>query len=233
MIPMLGAIQSPYDPRDWPAAMTLAPEAPTLPSAYRLSTIMSSMPVVYEQTLPSCVHTSICGVAEFHERIESGGSVRLDDERFYWRTKELGGNPGDGEFPRVALEAWRNEGIYSEVGRGPDHYKIRAYYAVPCDPVSIARVIYEKRQPVLIAGSWPSTWFSPPASGVMPAIIPGSYAGGHQTYAWGYDFTQPNRWILRRNSWSKSWGLNGNFWSGQQEWEIPGLIWECWYAESL
>src|SRR5512139_3094209 len=124
-----GAIPSPPDPRDWPVATALAKEPATLPSQFRLTSV-SSLPPVYAQGLPSCVHTSICGVAEFHERVESGGSTRLDDERFYWRTKELGGNPGDGEFPRVALDAWRSEGIYSTIGRGPAHFRINAYYSV-------------------------------------------------------------------------------------------------------
>jgi hypothetical protein len=228
---LLGVLPSPPDPRDYPVAMALAREAPAIPSDYRL-TQLTSMPPVYEQIGPTCVTSAICGMAEFHERRETGGSVRLDDDEMYARCKDVDGYPGDGTYPRVGMDVWLKRGIQTDAGRGGLHFAIKAYYSVPVDPSEIARVVFEKGQPVSLAMSWPSTWWSPPPNGVMPQIVPGSYAGGHQVYVWGYDFTRPERGLLCRNSWSREWGLYGSFWLGSQAWTIPGLIWEAWYGES-
>jgi hypothetical protein len=228
----LGAVQSPPDRRDYPVAITLEKEPVGLPTANRLTEIVS-MPPVYDQgSLPSCVATSISAMAEWHERAELGTSVRLDDAKFYYRCKEMDGYPGDGTFPRVAYDLWKNEGIYADNGRGPAHFRIKNYFAVPLTDVDIAQVLYQKKQPVSLVLNWPTSWFGIGSTGIPPILPVGfTSAGLHQVWVWGFDFARSDHGLLIRNSWSKEWGLNGSFWLGKQG-TTRNLMTESWYGES-
>jgi len=227
----LGAIPSPYDPRDYPVAMRLAAEPASLPTANRL-TSYATMPATYSQAGPSCVTNSNCGMAEWHERYELGTSLSLDAERFYARCKEQDGWPGDGTFPRVALDIWLKEGIFTMAGRGPSHQRISGYYAVPPTESDIAQVIYQKTGPVSIVINWPAAWDGMPTNGLAPKLPANpSYRGLHQLWVWGHDFARADHGLLLRNSWGKEWGLNGSFWLGKQAWTLP-MIGESWFPES-
>lgn len=227
----LGAVPSPYDPRDYPVAMRLAVTAPTVPNNYRLTSVVT-MPPTYTQPGPTCVTSSFSGMGDYHERSELGTSIRLDDGRFYNRCKEVDGYPDEGTFPRVALDIWKNEGIYTINGRGPDHQRIAAYYAVPATERDIARVVYEKRSPVSLVINWPARWDGMPSSGIAPTLPENpTYRGFHQMWIWGHDFTRSDHGLLLRNSWGREWGLNGSFWLGSQAWTLP-MIGEAWFPES-
>lgn len=228
----LGALESPPDRRDYPVAMRLARAPVALPPTYRL-TLLVSMPQTYDQGfLPSCVNTSFSGMAEFHERKELGTSLRLDDARFYARSKEQDGWPGDGTYPRVALDIWLNEGIYTSTGKGPDHQRLAAYYAVPATEQDIAQVLYQKQAPVSVVLNWPGAWDGMPTTGIAPKLSSSpTYRGLHQLWVWGYDFLRPDHGLLLRNSWSSLWGLRGSFWLGSQAWELS-MVGECWFPES-
>jgi len=171
-------------------------------------------------------------MAEYHERLELGVSLPLDDDRFYARCKEIDGWPGEGTFPRVALDVWLNEGIYTETGKGPGHQRLAAYYAVPSTIDDIARVVYEKRAPVSLVINWPLAWDGMPSSGLAPRLADSpTFRGLHQLWVWGHDFARADHGLLLRNSWSRAWGLNGSFWLGSQAWDLP-MIGESWFPES-
>lgn len=84
-------------------------------------------------------------------------------------------------------------GAYHSMSFSAMRYCIASSY-----PVLIGITVYESFE----SGDWGSEWVMPEPKG--------SVLGGHEVYAKGYDDTRGAFNV--RNSWSASWGLNGDFW---------------------
>ena len=207
---LLGAHPSPPDPNDWQLPLDTA--AP-LPPKFKATLIG---PVLNQGNTGRCVAFSGTGIRQQQERSDGDwpkGWPPLDPEWLYEHAEAIDGIPAPpgpqrGTTVRAALQVLAKQGqpLTGKPATAPK-FRIAAYHAVPFTADAIKRALVQYG-PVWIAIRFNSAWFHP-VNGVMPAPN-GSWDGGHAIYVWGYDDTVAGGSAVIRNSWAKSWGLNGN-----------------------
>jgi hypothetical protein len=226
----LGALPSPPDPRDWP--LSRAPryaEAPTaFPASYTLPPLVPvSLNQMNDPVSGGCVPFSTTTVKQYQERQQTGQWYYNDASaiRLHRRCKQIDGTPGEGTFPRVALQVAKTEGIRAINGH---NYLIASYYTLAEGDVldNIKRTLTFYKRPVLLATSWYSNWFG---LGRNYTIKPpnGQVVGGHQITVYGYTTLIDGSITLRCiNSWGTGWGNKGRF---NMPWAyVRGDIWDIW-----
>ena len=187
----LGALPSPFDPRDFPLdalyALTGTEKAIVIPPTYIAPS--ATWAPLNQGTTPQCVAFSSGGM-----KICEDGAWPLDEGQFFTR---IGGGP-NGAVVRDAFDQ------LLKVGYPPDeaNHKISAYFAVPMVQAEIQAAIMAFG-PVVLGMTWYNSWFMPVA-GVLPK--PDTRAGGHAILAIGWD----SRGLRLRNSWGNRWGIAGD-----------------------
>lgn len=188
-------------------------------------------PVLNQHTSPMCVGFSTAGVKGFEERRDGHGFLGFDPAWLYRLAQGFDGlpNPHDGTTLRAALRVMKGTG-YALLGHpeAAGHFKIAAYYAVPQDTNSIKRAVIQ-HGPVLIGSAWYRSWFRP-TNGIMPNPF-GGVVGGHARYVFGWDDSVNGGSFLVRNSWGKTWGVNGNSYDAYR-YLVPALH-DAWRATDV
>lgn len=212
----LGALQSPYDARDWTidsyfvaAGLTVTASPPAsylVPGPYA--------GILNQGQTGRCVAFGDSGLKTY-EDLRDTGAADLDEARFFFA---IGGTDARGAVVRDGLDYLVRVGYPEVGGANAGRHKIAAYYAVSPTKLAIQQAILAAG-PVGLSFSWPWSWFSPRSTGVLPA--PGALAGGHWLYAVGWDA----RGLRLRNSWGVNYGLGGDVW---MPWAYLGLVREVW-----
>jgi hypothetical protein len=199
----LGAIPSPPDARDFALPLDLAAPLP----ARHVATLMP--PVGNQGNTGRCVAFACTGLKQWEERRDGHGFLRLDPQWLYERAQAVDGIPlpHEGTTCRAALSVLLKQGqpVVGQPATGQN--RIAAYYAVPMTVDGIKRALAQWG-PVLIASTWFNSWFRP-VNGALPAPS-GGVAGGHARLLFGWDDAAGGGSFLARNSWGRSWGVNGN-----------------------
>ncbi len=193
------------DPRDYPVAALfdaaeLKPAAAIeLPPSYADAT-MPRVPVLNQLLTPRCVAYAASALMTRFELLDRGLVLNLDEAKFAGqiRTTPAGAYIGD------ALERMLHNGYPTIKGGDAGQHRIKAYYKVPTDPMSLKQALIAFG-PLDVIGQWHGNWYDPPASGVLPSA--GSVDSGHDTVLWGYNEIG----AIFRNSWGSAWGHGGNF----------------------
>jgi len=225
----LGALPSPPDPRDW--QLVRAPGYAAAPTAFAASyTLPPLVPVALNQmndpVSGGCVPFSTTTMKQYQERQQTGAWYYTDASaiRLHARCKQLDGVPGEGTFPRVALQVAKDEGIRAVNGRS---YLIASYYSLQGDVLdNIKRTLTYYHRPVLLATSWYSNWFGLTRNYTLKPPN-GQVVGGHQVLVYGYALQADGSTHLRCvNSWGTGWGNKGRF---NMPWQyVSGDVWDCW-----
>ena len=220
----LGAVPSPTDDRDYQLPLDTA--AP-LPSRF-VSTLMP--PVANQGSTGRCVAFSSRGVKQWEERRDGHGFLNLDAQWLYERAQAVDGIPlpHEGTTCRAALSVLLKQGMPVVGQPATGQNRIAAYWAVPLTVDAIKRAVLQQG-PVLIASTWFNSWFRP-VKGVLPAPS-GGVAGGHARIAFGWDDGVNGGSLLVRNSWGKSWGVNGNSYDAYR-YLLPAMH-DAWRADDV
>lgn len=213
----LGWIESPPDDRDFQidalyAAMGIEPEPElALPAAY---VVPALPPVLNQGTAPQCVAFSSEVPKSWQDRHDQGRYFPFDERKFFAR---IGGGP-NGAVLRYAFDEMLKTGYPLDVVDQASQHKIRAYYRVPVDRVSLMNAI-KAFGPVVLGMRWASNWFTTNPNGTLKA--PSGNAGGHAIAAIGWD----SRGLRLRNSWGPRFGLGGDCFL---PWSYLGHAGEAW-----
>ncbi len=210
---LLGAHPSPPDDRDYKLADHLD-TASALPPKFRLKVMA---PPLNQGNTGRCVAFSGTGLRQQQERSDGDwpkGWPFLDPEWLYEHAEAIDGiptppGPQRGTTIRAAFQVLAKQGQPLTGQPGTESkFRIASYSAVPFTEDAIKRALVQYG-PVWIAIRFDRAWFRP-VDAVMPAPT-GIVDGGHAIYVFGYDdAVGPGGSALIRNSWSRSWGLNGN-----------------------
>lgn len=144
---------------------------------------------------PSCVGHGHAHFLATEPLVEE--NVTEDKALMIYRTAQsLDGISGIHEGSTVIAGAKAVQQLWPEV------YKIYSWCLGLADVLSTLSHL----GPVVLGINWTDSMFTPNAKGF---IVPtGSFIGGHCLEAIGIDV--PNQYVILHNSWSKTWGLNGN-----------------------
>jgi hypothetical protein len=245
----LGHLPSPKDKRDFTLKkVNNLLGAPVVPTAY--STDLSTVPVLMQAQEPSCVgHATAAGMMYTDQ-----GAYSYDySPRFlYALCKRDDGIPNvEGTYYRQALKEAQQYGVsdnaqfpndvmldvptYSNASLIPQtafdvakNRLVKSYVSVTdLSMDGLKQAIYQNKVVLLgvkVGSEWwtaksgVSTWN---AADIFPLRPPQTVISGHAIVAYGYDAN----YIYLRNSWSTTWGQNGNGYFGADY--IP-FVQEAW-----
>lgn len=228
----LGALRSPPDGRDFPAAAFLPATPPPMPIIVDLRQHMQ--PVRNQGGKGTCVCFATASGAMGYK--EGAAGVVLSPDDLYDEARVLMPVPdgAQGSYPRAALMAMAKSGVcleslrpYTE-GTAPPatpqaianrrHNMIDTYASAALTVEEIKSSIYHYG-PGVITLAVDDGFFNPGAGGV---ITPGgALHGGHGVCICGW---KPGYWLIR-NSWGTTYGDGGYAWL---PWTVP--LWEAWFA---
>jgi hypothetical protein len=171
---------------------------------------------------PQCVGYAHAGMKTIQEYQERGKKFIMDAAWIYARCKERDEDPGDGTYPRVAMNVLHDLGcrrVFSLdnlnfiASRYDKDYKIHSYWRIKPGitetQVKTANYAYGS---FTVGINFPVNWIIIPKSGILPP--PGRMiAGGHDMLvkSWG------KKYFCGVNSWGRSWGDNGKYYA---TWDI-------------
>jgi len=215
----LGAIQSPFDERDFPIEAAYAVAGVTPPLALAPIYTAPRMPPVYNQSnTPRCVAYSSATMKGWQDLIDYNRNFSWDFGHFF---RDIGGT-ANGAYLRAAMDRMLKVG-YPVGGWFPKerYHRIRAYYAVGKNVTAIKQAI-ASFGPVVMATPWYQSWMKVGPNGVL--LPPDSTVGGHAIIICGWD---DSRGAFRlRNSWGTSWGVGGDCYLRYSV--LVGRAWEIW-----
>jgi len=221
----LGAVPSPPDARDWP--LQLAPLAAPLPARF---VSIGMGPVLDQGSKPQCVAYASSGMLTWFGKRDAEGVIDFDENWLYQRCKDIDDIVGPGTDGRSAMRVLKNTG--AKALNRPEsiaHFRIRAYYAVPVDLVTLKTALTQYG-PILLGSAWYDPWFSP-VNGIIGRKA-GAMVGGHATLLFGWDDNVGGGSLLIRNSWGHYAGsTNGNFYAPVRYF-LPETF-EAWKAVDL
>jgi hypothetical protein len=231
----LGALDSPDDDRDWPAARLMALADADLDAAPPESWLAPApqAPVYSQGSTPMCVAYAAGSEQVWHD-LRDTGLFAPDFALFFG---QIGGTPS-GAVPRTALQRLVTHG-YPPDGHpelAPRH-RIASYARVEADRASICAAM-PVLGPLLLSLRWHASWFRPLAGGVLPA--PSGAVGGHLVRCLGWTAAG----LACVNSWGAAWGDHGRFtlpwaylaevkeaWATSDVAEPPATAWELRLAK--
>jgi hypothetical protein len=217
----LGALDSPDDPRDWPAARLMAladaPEADAAPPESWLAPDPQA-PTYLQGSSPMCVSYGTGG-DKVYDDLRDTGLFAPDFPLFF---SQIGGTQY-GAVPRTALQRLVDAG-YPVDGR-PElaaRHRIASYARVEPDRASLCEAM-PVLGPLLLSLRWHYSWFRPVA-GVLPA--PSGAIGGHLVRCVGWTAAG----LVCVNSWGTAWGDHGRF---TIPWAYLSEVKEAWATSDL
>lgn len=220
--PVLGALPSPYDYRDFPVKLIV--EEVSLPESVRLDDEI--MKVLNQGFCGTCV-----GKGSNHI-LSAGHEENLSSLYIYARCKALDGMPNqEGTYPRIALKVMQQEGSCPEhmlpyeelkdcivLPQVSNHmlseamkYRIKEYARL----WSIDDIKQALNAGLMVGVTYrvSNNWYNY-RDGIMDLLDIYSFQGLHYVVLCGYDDTiGAFRGI---NSWGEAWGEGGYFWTSYQ-----------------
>lgn len=238
---LLGAVQSPPDPKDYQFVSLLTPDqqAIVLPPRFRADPV----PPRIAQVGGTCTAASSTYMRLHQQKKDLGAWLKLDYQWLYREEKKIDGIPGEGSTLRAAMRVLRGKGqaLLIPGGGEPAKNRISTYYAIPASAEALKRAIFTYGG-IVMAGPWAETDFHPEANGVLKAPKKNTpQAGGHAFYALGYDDGRQcddgtRGAVLCLNTWPLPWGYNGTgvfFYPYSRVSDPDWGIWEAWKAIDL
>ena len=204
---------------------------PTLGALPASADLTSSCPPVYDQgQLGSCTANAIGAAIEFDRLKQKLPDIVPSRLFIYYNEREMEGtvNSDSGAQIRDGIKSVAQQGVCPEqewpydISKFLEKPPAQAYTDALTDrAVSYQRVLQDLTQlRGCIASGYPfvfgftvyTSFESPEVAKTGHAPLPAAgeqQIGGHAVMAVGYDDSQ--QWVIVRNSWGPSWGMNGYF----------------------
>ncbi len=217
----LGALDSPDDDRDWPAArlMALAAAEPDAAAPESWLAPDPQAPTYNQGSSPMCVAFGTGG-DKVYDDLRDTGPFTPDFALFFGRI----GGTSSGAVPRTALQQLVDAGY--PPAQHPElssRHRIASYARVEPDRASLCAAM-PVLGPLLLSLRWHSSWYRPLAGGLLPA--PDVFAGGHLARCVGWTAAG----LVCVNSWGTAWGDRGRF---TIPWAYLSEIKEAWATSDL
>jgi hypothetical protein len=226
----LGCLPDTPDKRDF-LLSAFIPLTVKVPSKFSLRDKVT--PIRHQKQLGSCVAHGMLVLKEYFDSAEYNKEVNLSEQWLYGECKAVDGYPGDGTYPRVALEVLLKKGTCEEVympyegvypptippKNGADenaaNYKITTYAYVSVDVESIKSALYQNG-PTSIAVYVYDSFLQARSNGGFVPKPSGTLRGGHLMAIVGYDDEKTwggyKGFFEIKNSWGTDFGDNGYLW---------------------
>jgi hypothetical protein len=235
--PGQGAIPSPQDYRDIPAAAVAG--SSDLPASFFID--LAGIPVWHQRKIGACVGHGAAKYKQIIDLEETGDLIPYSSRFLYAMAKARDGYKPEGTYPRLVAKILKDVGCATEdvvpndttLGHeayvyGRDESKIPGRdaaapgqiggYAFPDhqSSLSLRRAVVESKGAMLLMDIGEEWWTRPTGGStwdskhIVPLRPPKEKVSGHLVYLYGYDRDQNNRlrfYIL--NSWSDAWADNG------------------------
>lgn len=227
-----GAIKDKRDRRDY--HLSGISGIVELPSSFRLN---DPFPIKNQNGFGSCTGQAAAG----HKQLQEG--IELSARFAYAMTKKLEGNKDWGAYTRnqfkvltetgaVSEESWPERHDISEqeyldwniipfnVVESANKHKSQKYWRVEPDFESIKQAIYQYKQAVVISVPWYIS-YNQPKDGYLALDKDLGWRFGHAVLIEGWQ----EDWLILRNSYGDTWGLNGICYFHKS---FP--IWDVWIS---
>lgn len=191
----LGRNQNPFDANDY----NLRDFIPRMVSLETESDWKFPAPSLDQKNTPHCV-----GFAGANFRVNYPTftpQTNADGDKYYYKSKEYDGQP-----------LQENGSCGRSLAKALVYYGVIQAYAFALDIPTLDYWLLNKG-PIMVGTVWTMDMFSPDADNVIHCT--GSEAGGHEYLL---NAKKPG-WKRIHNSWSDSWGIKGEAWISDEEFE--------------
>ena len=241
-----GNIKSPLDKRDFHIGMIQTPVE--IPEVFMPE---YNLPTYFQGKQPSCTGHAVAWMINFCELNDINSTPILSPRFLYALSKRDDGiSDADGTYYRQALKEAQTYGVCTDklfnndvtLSRADyndstkisqfayddaDYRRIKSYVQVGTSFNELKQAIYQNKV-VLLALYVDENMYTDvngniswAEKDVLPLRLPKTQTGGHAVVAYGYS----KDFIFFRNSWSQSWGKNGDGYFGK---DYGNNVYEAW-----
>jgi len=200
---VLNGLESPDDPRDFPAELDTAIE---LPERYLVTGLP---PFLNQGNTGTCGGHAGAGLRQWQEKRAGHGVIAADPFALYDLCKVVDRQADPlrrlGTTARTVLRTLKGSG--TPLRGGGRAGKIATYWRVPLSETAIKTALVT-RGVLLVRCDWDAAWMRLPVNRVMRDPS-GGRVGGHLFLLVGYDDRINGRSLVMRNSWGR-WSIAGN-----------------------
>lgn len=252
LVPTLGGIPSPRDPRDIPYGAVAS--ATELPLSYLEQVI--ALPVWHQRKIGACVGHAGAKYKQKLDLIDTGQLFKLSARFLYALAKCRDGVVGEGTFPRLVAKILKDTGCATEETVPNDttlpheeYVYNRVESAIPSaafteakrftisgyafpDPKNVnelKRAIIDGHGCILLMRVGEEWWTNKNGDNswdkedLLPIRPPQDVVSGHEIYLYGYATVGGRVKFFGMNSWGPTWADGGRFWFWYDEY-APFLV---------